>query len=148
MNSLKLSVKVPLSQKDAWSAIVDWQGQSNWMLQTKVWVTSEISEGVGTTIAAFTGPLHRIYPKGGNLGLLDLMEVVGWNPPHSCDVIHYGKILKGTGRFEVEAVDESSSIFHWSEELQMPKIAFLLIAPFLVIGVKISLRRLISQLPS
>lgn len=146
MNSLSLSITVPLSQESAWRAIVDWQGQSKWMLQTKVWVTSEISEGVGTTIAAFTGPLHRYYPKAGKLGLLDLMRVVSWDPPHRCDVIHYGKILKGSGTFRIEPIDEQSSTFYWSEELDMPRPVFLLMAPFLLVGVKISLRRLIAQL--
>ncbi len=37
-NSLALTVSVPLSQEQAWRAIIDWQGQSKWMLQTKVWV--------------------------------------------------------------------------------------------------------------
>jgi hypothetical protein len=145
-NSLALSIRVPLSQENAWSAIVDWEGQSKWMLQTKVWVTSDVREGVGTSIAAFTGPLHRLYPKFSSLGLLDLMRVVQWQPPHHCDVIHYGKILKGGGSFQVEAIDETHSIFHWREDIQAPRIVFLLARPFILLGVKISLRRLIAQL--
>jgi hypothetical protein len=111
-NSLALSIRVPLSQENAWSAIVDWEGQSKWMLQTKVWVTSDVREGVGTSIAAFTGPLHRLYPKFSSLGLLDLMRVVQWQPPHRCDVIHYGKILKGGGSFQVEGYVRVCSSSH------------------------------------
>ena len=144
-NSLALTVAVPLSQEQAWSAIIDWQGQSNWMLQTKVWVDGEKTSGVGTKIAAFTGPLHRYYPRFKRLGLLDLMEVTAWNPPLRCDVIHYGSILKGSGTFEVEAIDDSHSLFHWSEEIEAPIALFLLIRPFILIGVKISLARFVRQ---
>ena len=45
------------------------------MLQTRVIRTSEIAEGEGVTIEAFTGPLHRIYPRFKFLGVLDLMLV-------------------------------------------------------------------------
>ena len=144
-NSLALTVAVPLSQEQAWSAIIDWQGQSNWMLQTKVWVDGEKTSGVGTKIAAFTGPLHRYYPRFKRFGLLDLMEVTAWNPPLRCDVIHYGSILKGGGTFEVEAIDDLHSLFHWSEEIEAPRALFLLIRPFILIGVKISLARFVRQ---
>jgi hypothetical protein len=116
------------------------------MLQTKVWVVGDQVEGVGTTIAAFTGPLYRFYPRFKNLGLLDLMKVTAWQPPCRCDVIHYGKIIKGTGAFEVEEVDENSSLFHWSEVIKAPRALFLLIKPFILIGVKISLARFVRQL--
>lgn len=145
-HKLALTVKVPRSQDATWRAIVDWQGQGDWMLQTKVWVVGDQVEGVGTTIAAFTGPLYRIYPRFKNLGLLDLMKVTDWQPPLRCDVIHYGKIIKGTGAFEVEKVDEHSSLFHWSEVIEAPHALFLLMKPFILIGVKISLARFVRHL--
>jgi hypothetical protein len=144
-NSLALTVAVPLSQAQTWNAIIDWQGQSRWMLQTKVWVEGEQTSGVGTRIAAFTGPLHRFYPRFKRLGLLDLMEVTAWQPPVRCDVLHYGSILKGTGVFEVEAIDDSRSLFHWSEVIEAPRALFLLVRPFILIGVKISLARFVHQ---
>jgi hypothetical protein len=144
-NSLALTVAVPLSQAQTWNAIIDWQGQSRWMLQTKVWVEGEQTSGVGTRIAAFTGPLHRFYPRFKGLGLLDLMEVTAWQPPVRCDVLHYGSILKGTGVFEVEAIDDSRSLFHWSEVIEAPRALFLLVRPFILIGVKISLARFVHQ---
>lgn len=144
-NSLALTVTVPLSQMQTWNAIVDWRGQSNWMLQTKVWVEGEKESGVGTKIAAFTGPLHRFYPRFKKIGLLDLMEVTSWQPPVRCEVIHYGAILKGSGVFEVKAIDDSHSLFHWSEDFQAPRALFLLMRPFILIGVKISLARFVRQ---
>jgi hypothetical protein len=142
---LALSIKLPLSQEQTWEAIVDWPTQSNWMLQTTVWVTSKITQGEGTEIAAFTGPLHKLYPKFNSLGILDLMRVTKWEPPIRCDVIHYGKIIKGTGKFEVESIDENNSYFHWSEEIEAPRLVFLAIKPFILLGVKISLARFRRQ---
>jgi len=111
------------------------------MLQTKVWVTSDQREGVGTSIAAFTGPLHFIYPRFKFLGLLDLMTVTQWQPPHRCDVEHVGKILKGSGSFLLTPISATKTRFDWSETVIAPRALFLLCAPFLYAGVRISLAR-------
>ena len=140
-NSLRVDLAINAPAQEVWDFIADWEGQSAWMLQTKVFLTSEKSEGVGVTIEAFTGPLYRIYPRAKFLGVLDLMKVTRWEPPTRCDVQHYGSIIKGTGTFEVEAIDANSSIFHWSEEIEAPWLLFILIRPFILAGVRISLAR-------
>lgn len=140
-NTLSISLTIPGPVDSVWKKIADWQSQGEWMLQTKVWVTSQETEGVGTSIAAFTGPLHRIYPRFRFLGLLDLMVVTKWQPPHRCDVEHVGKILKGTGTFQLTQMNSSTTRFDWSETIQAPKVIFALMAPFLYIGVRISLAR-------
>jgi hypothetical protein len=140
-NSLRVDLAINAPAQEVWDFIADWEGQSAWMLQTKVFLTSEKSEGVGVTIEAFTGPLYRIYPRAKFLGVLDLMKVTRWEPPTRCDVLHYGSIIKGTGTFEVEAIDANSSIFHWSEEIEAPWLLFILIRPFILAGVRISLAR-------
>lgn len=140
-NHIAISTLINAPAEKVWSAIADWQSQGEWMLQTKVRLMSEQSEGVGVKIEAFTGPFYRLYPRFKFLGLLDLMEVTAWQPPHRCDVIHYGKILKGSGTFEVIALDDSHTTFHWSEEVIAPWILFAMVKPFLWLGVKISLAR-------
>lgn len=145
-NTIRISVDLPASITRSWEAIADWQGQGKWMLQTKVWVTSEINEGVGTAIAAFTGPFHKIYPKFAKLGLLDEMEVTKWRPPFQCEVIHTGAILKGLGNFELSEKSPTLTRFDWSETIECSKIKFLLILPFLWVGVRISLARLATSL--
>ena len=140
-NSIAIPQLINAPAEKVWSAIADWEGQSKWMLQTKVIRTSEIAEGVGVQIEAFSGPLHRIYPRFKFLGLVDLMEVTRWEPPHRCDVIHYGKVLKGTGAFEVISLDSDHTTFHWSEEVIAPWILFIAAKPFIWLGVKISLAR-------
>ena len=133
-----MSLVIDVSIEKVWEALADWESQGDWMLQTKVKVTSEVREGVGTSIAAFTGV--------GKLGVMDHMTVTSWNPPFVCDVIHTGKIIKGTGRFELTALSQQSTRFDWSEEIVAPRAIFLLIAPGLYAGVRISLSALRRQL--
>jgi len=145
-NTIRLSVKLPCSRTRAWKAIADWESQGNWMLQTKVWVTSPIREGVGTSISAFTGPLYKRYPKFSKLGLLDTMVVTSWQPPEKCDVIHTGKILKGLGAFELLEISENVTRFNWSEVIECSRLKFFAIYPFMWLGVRISLARLKATL--
>lgn len=140
-NSLAISLKINAPQVEVWRRIADWESQGEWMLQTKVWVTSEISSGVGTSIAAFTGPLYKFYPRLKSPGLLDLMTVTKWEEPSRCDVVHVGKVLKGTGSFVLTQEGQSLTRFDWSETIEAPRVLFMLIAPFLYAGVRISLYR-------
>ena len=133
---MSLVIDAPINK--VWAALADWESQGDWMLQTTVEVTSDIREGVGTSIAAFTGI--------GKLGIMDHMTVTSWNPPTVCDVVHTGAIIKGTGRFELTAISENSTRFDWSEEILAPRALFLLIAPGLYAGVRISLSALRRQL--
>lgn len=145
-NTLRITINLPCSQERAWVAIADWESQGNWMLQTKVWVTSQIREGAGTSISAFTGPLYKFYPKFSSLGLLDTMVVTKWQPPEICDVVHTGKVLKGTGSFVLSPINSTSTKFNWSETIECSRLKFLAIAPFLWVGVRISLARLSTSL--
>jgi hypothetical protein len=140
-NTLRISIDIDAPVELVWNAIADWKSQGEWMLQTKVWVTSDIHEGVGTSIAAFTGPLYKFYPRLKSPGLLDLMKVTRWEPPHRCEVTHYGKILKGDGAFVLSSPSEKTTHFDWSETVLAPTLLYWLSAPFLYIGVQISLRR-------
>lgn len=133
---MSLHIKAPIEK--VWAALGDWESQGSWMLQTKVEVTSDIREGVGTSIAAFTGI--------GKFGVMDHMVVTAWQPPHICDVLHTGKIIKGTGRFELTSIDAHNTRFDWSEEILAPRAVFLVIAPGLYAGVRISLSTLRRQL--
>ena len=51
-NRLRISLEIPASCPEVWAKIADWPSQGDWMLQTKVWLTSEKREGVGTSITA------------------------------------------------------------------------------------------------
>jgi hypothetical protein len=137
-NHIAMSLVIDAPIEKVWASLADWESQGDWMLQTSVEVTSEIREGVGTTIAAFTGI--------GKLGVMDHMQVTHWEPPFICDVLHTGKIIKGTGRFQLSSINSTSTRFNWSEEILAPRALFLLIAPGLYAGVRISLSNLSRQL--
>jgi hypothetical protein len=137
-NHIAMSLIINAPIEKVWASVADWEAQGDWMLQTKVEVTSQIREGVGTAIAAFTGM--------GKIGIMDHMQVTTWQPPNICDVVHTGSIIKGTGRFELISLDQGSTRFDWSEEILAPRALFLLIAPGLYAGVRISLMRLRRQL--
>ena len=140
-NRLAISFEVQASRDDVWKKIADWRSQGEWMLQTTVLVNGDQSEGVGTRITAFTGPLYFLYPRVKSPGLVDHMVVTHWQPPHRCDVAHVGKVLKGSGSFILTEVSPRVTRFDWSETVIAPRALYLLIAPFLYVGVRISLAR-------
>lgn len=137
-NHLAISLEIEAPIQKVWVELANWEKQSDWMLQTKVWVTSKIQSGVGTQISALTGIKK--------FGILDTMEVTNWQPPHICDVIHTGRVIRGTGRFELTAIDAARTRFDWSEEVIAPRALFILMMPGLYIGVRISLARFARSL--
>ncbi len=147
LSNLELTIRVNKPIEQVWKSLVDWKSQSKWMLQTKVW--SEIDQdrtvknGKGVLIFAFTGILPKLYPKL-RIGILDTMEITNWKPPHICEVRHIGRVLRGTGKFELKKV-RGGTIFYWQEEVIAHRIILLFVKPALLIGVWLSLRRFARQ---
>lgn len=141
--SLSCTIEVNASQEKVWNAITDWESQGAWMLGTDVLVPEgAVRVGVGARIEAFTG----LIPKRRILGFLDTMTVTSWEPPKVCDVLHTGKVVRGTGRFELVPMTSSRTVFLWSEELRLPfgalgRVAWLVVGPLMKYGVKLSLNR-------
>ena len=138
MEHIELKVLVQAPALQVWNAITNWQAQSDWMLGTKVWPVNGDGTGVGGQIEAFTG-IWRI-------GFLDTMEITAWNPPTKCDVLHTGRVVRGTGTFEVVATSDSTSKFIWSENLDLPlgvigKVGFTVVKPGFIYGVRKSLEK-------
>ena len=142
-NHLEVTIEINKPVKEVWKHLVDWRGQSNWMLQTKVWSEldqdSTVKNGNGVLIFAFTGLFSNLYPKL-KLGVLDTMEVTKWQPPTRCDVVHIGRVIRGTGKFEL-VEKKKMTTFYWSEEIIAPAILIAILKPFILLGVRISLRR-------
>ena len=147
LSNLSLTIKINKPIKTVWSALVDWQGQSNWMLQTKVWSELDqdrtVKNGKGVLIFAFTGLFPKLYPNL-KLGILDTMEITKWKPPVICEVVHIGRVIRGNGKFELKPV-RGGTVFYWQEEILAPAIVLLFIKPMLLIGVWLSLRRFSRQ---
>jgi len=142
-NQLALTVEIKQPAKVVWKYLVDWRGQSDWMLQTKVWSELDqdrtVKNGKGVLIFAFTGLFSNLYPKL-KVGVLDTMEVTRWQPPNICEVVHIGRVIRGTGKFELRE-KKNTTTFYWSEEIIAPAILLAILKPFILVGVRISLRR-------
>ena len=135
MEHIELSVQINAPAELVWNRITDWPSQSEWMLGT---IVTGTANSVGGTFKAFTGI--------GPIGFLDTMEITRWEPPFRCDVLHTGKVVKGTGSFQVEKIDAKNSKFIWIEDLDIPfgiigLIGYKLLRPFFVSGVKQSLNK-------
>ena len=136
--TLVLTVDVAAPVEQTWAGAVDWAGQGEWMLGTRVRPTRADGQGVGGGIEAFTGV--------GPLGFLDRMEITLWEPPRRCHVRHLGRVVRGTGAFEVEPLAQDRSRFVWREDLELPlgvlgRLGWPLVRPAFAYGVQLSLRR-------
>jgi hypothetical protein len=136
--ALVLTVDVDAPASQTWAGATDWVGQGEWMLGTTVRPTRHGGQGVGAAIEAFTGV--------GRLGFLDRMEITLWEPPRRCHVRHVGRLVRGTGAFEVEPLGPERSRFVWREDLDLPlgllgRLGWPLVRPVFAYGVQLSLRR-------
>jgi hypothetical protein len=135
---LALFVDVDAPVEPTWAAAIDWARQGEWMLGTRVRPTVNDGRGVGGRLEAFSGI--------GAVGFLDPMEITLWQPPRACHVRHLGRVVRGTGAFEVEPRGDARSRFHWREDLELPlgivgRIGWLLVGPLFTYGVQLSLNR-------
>ena len=124
----------------AWAALTDWRGQAGWMVLTTV-TAEEGGHRAGERLDAFT----RI----GGIGFHDPMEVTRWDPPRRVEVAHLGRVVRGTGVFEVRPAPGGAWLV-WVEDLDLPlgwpgRIGFTLVRPAFQLMLRRSLRRLASQ---
>ena len=138
MTHLELRVDIQAPAEAVWNAMTSWTKQGQWMMATKVESLDGDGRHVGARISAFTGV--------GRIGILDTMTVTQWNPPTSCEVLHTGKIVRGTGEFSVEQIHTQASRFIWAEDLEIPlgiigQLGFLLIKPAFLFGIRRSLAK-------
>lgn len=138
LNEFALTVEIEASVEEVWREIIDWQGQSEWMLATKVYDDIDSPVGVGHRLRAFTG----LFAKASTLiGVMDEMVVSQWQPPNFTRVEHIGKIIKGYGTFTLTEVGQNRTKFDWFEVIDAPNLILALIKIPTLIGVLISLRR-------
>lgn len=135
--TLVLTVDVDAPVEHTWAGATDFVGQGEWMLGTRVRPTRQGGQGVGAAIEAFTGV--------GPLGFLDTMDITRWEPPHRYDVLHTGRLVRGTGSFVIEPRGTGSR-FVWREDLELPlgvlgRLGWRLVEPVFAWGVRLSLKR-------
>ncbi len=137
--TVRMDVEAPAAT--AWAALTDWGRQGEWMLGTTVWSVHGAGHEVGAELEAFTG----IGRAGRGLGFLDRMQVTSWDPPRQCDVLHHGRLIRGTGTFAVQERGTGSTVI-WSEDLDLPlgalgRAGWPLVEPAARWGVRRSLAR-------
>jgi len=135
------SVDLPLDPATAWDVVMDWDGQSTWMLLTRVWSTDQDGQGVGGGVAARTSV--------GPVGFTDDMVITHWDPPRNCTVKHLGKLVRGTGTFAITPT-AGGSTFTWSEDVIPPlgrlgRVAWPVVRPGFELMMRISLQRLAKE---
>ncbi len=142
--AVELAVTVDTPVQRTWDAATDWERQGEWMLGTTVRATALAGIGVGGRLEAFTGI--------GPFGVLDTMEIAAWDPPYRCEVLHTGRVVRGTGGFEVRDLGNERSAFVWREDLELPwgavgRTGWPVVRPLLLAGVRRSLTRFARWVP-
>jgi hypothetical protein len=132
-------VVVRADQKRVWDLVVDWPRQREWILAT----VTEGGHGIGAKVTGRTG--------FGRLRFADPMEITEWVPPCRCTVTHLGKVVRGSGVFEVRPRQDADGCeLRWSEAIELPVqlppalarlVAAALIGPITRVGLGWSLRR-------
>jgi len=141
MAELVVTQEVAAPAERTWDVLTDWDVHDRWMLLTR----AQGGRAQGESIAAFTGI--------GPVGFLDTMTITVWEPPHRAVVRHTGRVVRGSGAFEVEDLAEGGSRVVWSEWVVLPfgllgSLVWPLARPVLRLFVQVSLRRLARYVES
>ena len=99
-------VRVRARPEQVWHLAMDWSRQGEWIPGTSV----RGGTGVGASVVGWTGI--------GPVGFTDTMVITEWEPPRRCAVRHTGKVVRGTGLFEVVPRGQDSE-FRWTERLDL-----------------------------
>jgi hypothetical protein len=127
-------VTVDAEAELVWRAAVDWPRQHEWIWGTRV----NGGHGTGAKVTGWTGI--------GPIGFTDPMVITEWDPPRRCVLRHTGRVVRGTGTFEVVSRGPRSE-FRWTEHVQLPvppavgALAGRVIVPIAAWGLRSSLHR-------
>src|ERR1039458_4209374 len=134
-------VHVAADPHDVWDLVTDWSRQHEWIWATQV----RGGQGLGATVVGWTGV--------GPVGFTDTMIISEWDPPLRCVVRHTGRMVRGSGTFEVIPVGTECD-FRWTEDLELPippalgRMAGVLVRPIAEWSLASSLRRFARLLRS
>lgn len=96
-----------------WSTLVDWERQCDWMLDARaVHVLTPQREGVGVTIRCPTNLL--------GVTVQDIMRVTRWVEGEVLEVVHLGRVITGSGAFELQDAPDGGTVIRWWEEVDPP----------------------------
>jgi carbon monoxide dehydrogenase subunit G len=135
MAELVVRQEVGAPVQRVWDVLTDWEVHDRWMLLTR----AEGGHAVGAQLSARTAL--------GPVGFTDTMVITLWDPPRRAVVRHTGRVVRGSGSFEVEPVGPGRARVVWSEWVDLPlgllgRLGWPVVRPLLRAGVQLSLRRL------
>ncbi len=108
---MERSLVLPTTPEAAWSILMDWERQADWMLDAdRVEVVSPHREGVGVRLAVRT----RI---AGIPAFTEPMEVTAWDPPRRLAIRH-GSAVAGSGTWVLTRVT-GGTLFTWREDIRL-----------------------------
>jgi uncharacterized protein YndB with AHSA1/START domain len=141
MPEITLSVDVDAPPQAVWDALVDWDRQGEWMFMTE----AHGGHGRGEQLTAYTGRRP--------LGFLDTMTITDWQPLRRAEVLHTGKVVRGSAAFEIEELPGGRTRFIWTEWLVLPlglvgEIGFRVARPVVVAAIAHSLRKFAAWAPA
>ena len=112
---LDVPMDIAAPREVVWDVLVRWEDQSDWMKDAKsVEVVSDHREGEGVTIHVPTNLM--------GFTTLDVMEVTEWVEHERLAVEHLGRIITGTGVFELDDHPDEPGLMrlHWREHVDPP----------------------------
>lgn len=139
MAKLIVEVRSSSAPEAVFEALVDWQGQANWIPATTVDVLAGSGREVGSVIGAFTGY--------GKAGFMDTMTITRWQPPRALDVLHTGRVVRGPALMRVVPTEDGGCRVIMGEDIEAPlgrlgELGWHVVKPFLRPVFRRSLQRL------
>ena len=110
---LELTQHIQAPPPVVWQVLTTWERQPEWMLDAKaVHVLTPERTGEGVTIRCPTNLL--------GITVQDVMRVTAWEQERLLEVTHLGRIITGSGAFELHAEGEDATVLTWWEEVDPP----------------------------
>lgn len=110
---LEVSVEAAAPRRVVWEVLTRWEEQPRWMRDAKeVHVTSAHRVGEGVELSCPTNLL--------GFTVEDRMRVTRWEDERVLEVTHLGRIITGTGAFELTELDADRTRIDWWEEIDPP----------------------------
>jgi carbon monoxide dehydrogenase subunit G len=134
-----LSQPIAAPRRTVWDVLTDWERQAEWMVDAlAVEVITPYRTGVGVTVVCPTRIL--------GVTVRDVLRVTRWVEDEVLEVVHLGKVIKGTAAFELHDSGTGTRV-EWWEHIDPPLGAFgalvadRVIAPLTAAVFRRSLRR-------
>ena len=110
---LELTQHIQAPPAVVWEVLTTWERQPEWMLDAKaVHVLTPERTGEGVTIRCPTNLL--------GITVQDVMRVTAWEQERLLEVTHLGRIITGSGAFELQPDGEDATVLTWWEEVDPP----------------------------